>query len=447
MAVPRSPQQGEWQSTRVPKLSYRKPIPQDELDKINYAAREYVASPKNVTRTVSVRDNNEASSGLNLSQAPPKKKSSILSGFFSKEPTISALAQVEADLTAKHGAATPHTVPHVSSRKMPEHVPKVNSRWDGIPETVKMREREERQRKRFSQTGPFALQQNRLLYRNSDESIRDTTEDQQSQSRRGSDTASHTDSWQSRTDPSTRPQRHESFSSAASSNASREAKNRQAASVKSQSLRSPSGNSLPEITSFFPNSPAPKAVQPSQGSRNARMQPSRTNTTRSDANSIDAIPEHSSSPVATPREKSPATPVHADDREGRRGVLASNANHNSASGSKRTTTRIKHVPMDAFLAGEARPVEFDDEDDDDDSSTNTTFRTDLPVRQTKVQQKNLVKTNGTASKQASRERDVRASQVVRSEAAPWETQQPKFSKLATPVIAKSRTPKALAAYK
>lgn len=438
-AASRNAQQADWQSTRVPKLSYRKAIPQEELEKINYAPREYVSPPKAVTRTVSSREAIDGSPVPNSSQAPPRKKSSILAGFFSKEPTISALAQVEADLTAKHGAATPHTVPHVSSRRMPDHVPKVNSRWDGIPETVKSREREEKQRKRLSQTGTLNSPQYILRSRSSDESIRDTYNGQQSQFRRGSDTASHTDSWQSRTDTSTGPQRHESFSSGSSSNASRDAKARQAASVKSQSLRSPSGNSLPEITSFFPHQQAQEANQSSHGQKSSRVPPSRTGTTRSDTTSIEAIPEHSSSPVPTPREKSPATPIYGDDRSGHRGEVP-------RGGNKKTHAHTKHVPIDAFLAGEARPVEFDD-DDSDDSSTNTTFRTELPIRPPQAQQNERAKTNGAGAKQISKERDVRAGQMTRSEAASRGTQQPKFTKLAAPAISKNRIPKGLTAYK
>lgn len=437
MAAPRSPHQAEWQSTRVPKLSYRKPIPPEELEKVNYAPREYAPQPKAVARTVSVRETNDGPAGLNLSQAPPRKKSSILSGFFSKEPTISALAQVEADLTAKHGAATSHTVPHVSSRRMPEHVPKVNSRWDGIPETIKMREREDKQRKRLSQTGTFVSPQHHLRSRSSDESIHDT---QQSQSRRGSDTASHTDSWPSRTDASARPFRQESFSSATSSSASLEARRGQPASVKPQSLKSPSGSSLPEITSFFPHHQPQNANQISKNQKNVRKQPIRTATTRSDGTSIEAIPEHSSSPVATPREKSPATPIYCDDKEVVSAQMASKM------ANKRTNARVKNVPMDAFLAGEAKPVEFDDDDDDDDdSSTNTTFRTELPVRQ--VQQKDRVKTNRPEVKHASRDRDGRNGQVNRIEAAPWEAQQPKISKHAPAAISKNRIPKGLSAFK
>lgn len=436
-----SGQQAALQIARVPKLSYRKTLPQDELDKIKYAPREYTPPPKAAARNVSVRETVDVATGPKVSQPQPRKKSSILTGFFSKEPTISALAQVEVDLINRHGAATSHTVPHVSSRKMPEHVPKVNSKWDGIPETVKMREREDKERKRLSQAGNFT--QSQMRSRGSNESIRDTFNSQQSRFiRRDSDTASHTDSWQSQTDTSGRPHRHQSFSSATSSNGSQEVKAHQTASVKTQSLRSPSGNSLPEITSFFPHHQPQKAAQPTHVRKGSRIQATRTGTTRSDVTSIDSIPEHSSSPVATPREKSPATPVYGDERERHPGPLTSHAVSNGAVGSKVSKGRVKHTAMDAFLAGEAKPIELDDDDDDDDdSSTNTTFRTELPMRQAQTPQKARAKVSSTMNTPA------RTVQVDRIVAAPWEMQQPNFSKHTAPAMTKNRMPKALAAFK
>lgn len=465
MSTARGTQQPQWQAARVPKLSYRKPLPQDELDKINSVPpREYVPQASPITRTVSVRETVDRPPAPSSVLVAPRKKGSILSGFFSKEPTMSALAQVEADLTAKHGAATPQSVPHVSSRKMPEHVPKVNSKWDGVPEMVKLREREEKERKRLSQQSSLASPQQYNNYRDSDESIDDVEHNKKTRSRRGSDAVSHTDSWQSRGERYPGPQRQESYSTATSSNASIEDKRRPTASVKSQSLRSPSGNSLPEITSFFPHHQPSRSAQvphTSHSGHSARLQSPKSIDSRPDTVSsrdthgshTRAIPEHSSSPATTPREMSPVTPVYCTDKETAPRMAntksSSTTNHNS----KRSIARPKHAQLDAFLAGEARPVELDDEDDEDEDEeedSDATDRTRLPLRQkpTIAQQRVQAKASTAVRPQPSRQASgVKTSKIARGEAAPWELQEPAFSKTAAPIIAKNRVPKSLAGLK
>lgn len=138
-------------------------------------------------------------------------------------------------------------------------------------------------------------------------------------------------------------------------------------------------------------------------------------------------------------------------------MMGSNAKSTGAIGNKRTTTRNQHVPIDAFLAGEARPVELDDDDDDDDDnnddddSTNTTLRTNLPIRPSQTQQQSRVKANVAGTKQALRGRPdtVKIDQVNRNEAAPWEIQEPISTKTTTVAATtlKTRVPKALAVFK
>ena len=84
---------------------------------------------------------------MGASQATQKKKSSLLGGLFQvREPTQIALNQVAAQMIAQHGSTSATKVPNVRLEKMPDFVPKVNSRWDGIPETVKQKENKDRQR-------------------------------------------------------------------------------------------------------------------------------------------------------------------------------------------------------------------------------------------------------------------------------------------------------------
>ena len=72
-----------------------------------------------------------------------KKGSKFLSGFFGvKEPSAQALQDYERQLK-KHGRGRVSAVgmPGVSSAKLPATVPKVNSKWDGVPRTLKEREK------------------------------------------------------------------------------------------------------------------------------------------------------------------------------------------------------------------------------------------------------------------------------------------------------------------
>ncbi len=78
-----------------------------------------------------------------------KKKSPLFGGLFQvKEPTQVALNQVAAQLISQHGSTSATRVPNVRMEKMPDFVPKVNSKWDGIPEGVKKREKDRKQRER-----------------------------------------------------------------------------------------------------------------------------------------------------------------------------------------------------------------------------------------------------------------------------------------------------------
>lgn len=75
-----------------------------------------------------------------------KKKPSLFGGLFQvKEPTQVALNQVAAQMIAQHGSTSPTRVPNVRLEKMPEHVPKVNTKWDGVPDSVRRRDQKEKE--------------------------------------------------------------------------------------------------------------------------------------------------------------------------------------------------------------------------------------------------------------------------------------------------------------
>lgn len=86
---------------------------------------------------------------LRIPEEPLKSKGSVFSKFFSvKEPSQQAFEEYERRMRAKgptgDGRSTSGGIPGVSSAKMPASVPKVNSSWDGLPQMVKLKEKEKK---------------------------------------------------------------------------------------------------------------------------------------------------------------------------------------------------------------------------------------------------------------------------------------------------------------
>ena len=451
MSVPSNSRNPHHQAARVPKLAYRNAIPQDEADKIRSQARETAVNESNASRTGSSHSSNARPGTQTELSVPAKKKNSFLSGLFAKEPTIMALAQVEADLVAKHGAATPQAVPHVSARKLPDHVPKVNSKWDGVPEVVKQREREQKQKSQLSQKTSLAPDQS-IRSHSTDSSARTSARGQRTRRRRESDTASGTETWQTPEGTSNRYYAPSVYS--ASSEDSQQARGRQvASSVRSQSLRSPSGTSLPEITSFFPHhdkNPVPavpqrwQSVNSTTASSMGSSDQSRSDYSQreTDSSTIGVIPEHSSSPITTPREMSPVTPSYASDRA----AFPIQTMSETESSRRSQVTRSQRVlpgQIDAFLAGEASPLDINDKRGAAEQDS------DLPLRRFQQVLVDRVEPDIAKRPDSSRARlGLRASMVVRSEAAPWESEDPSMPApdLRGPT-SQRRLPKALALFR
>lgn len=84
-----------------------------------------------------------------------KKRGSSLLGFLSvKEPSKQAFLDYQESIrkqtAVRHGRISAVGMPGVSSARLPATVPKVNSKWDGVPQTLKEREKERKDSRRPS---------------------------------------------------------------------------------------------------------------------------------------------------------------------------------------------------------------------------------------------------------------------------------------------------------
>ena len=92
-------------------------------------------------------------------KTPPLKKKggSFLRMFTVKEPSTQAFEDYQKQMmkkgASKNGRVVPVGMPGVSSAKLPPTVPKVNSKWDGVPQAIKEREKEKDAAVRKSMSG------------------------------------------------------------------------------------------------------------------------------------------------------------------------------------------------------------------------------------------------------------------------------------------------------
>ena len=419
----------------------------------------------------SIRQIRESMSRTNPAMQPPsmfsqslmqqKKKSSIFGGFFAtKEPTQLALNQVAAQLTAQHGSTMPGKVPHVSSERMPDYVPKVNSKWDGVPDAVKQRDKKEKDRQKALTRQSTASNISRARSVESSErkgrhlrSARSSSRER-SRSSRGRSMISH------HSDPRS-PNPHKFYAQSVNSSGDLAAQhraddNQDSSTSYSQSLKSPSTTSLPNITTSLhediPPPPAVPAAYRSTTSTRTRhsMFSGSSRASKTSQPSLDtapppeAIPEHTSSPVATPRTGSPVTPLTQQAHEHFSNVRSSFVSSQDrvsldSSGPNvlplpvNTKNKVMKRQAETFLAGEARPFELPDEDDDSPPASR-----DLPLRQwgglrgsllgqkaPELPPRSIDRLAQDLSKRPDSSRSrlgLKASMLVRTEATPWEGQ-------------------------
>ncbi|OCL07080.1 hypothetical protein AOQ84DRAFT_65227 [Glonium stellatum] len=208
--------------------------------------------------SVSQTSTQDASRGT-PTKGQKKKKGNSMFGFLTlKEPSQSALehfAEHQRKQAAEKGGNMGAVgIPGVSMQKLPPTVPKVNSKWDGIPESLKAKEAAQKKRESFLNS-----EKPKLKSIGSPDGSVVTFE--------SSGSRNPPNSIASSSDLSSRSARRPSHSTSTSSEGgqpkgkskrfiSPPAFDPSAAGLKTRtSLKSPSMTSLPEISYFFPDEP------------------------------------------------------------------------------------------------------------------------------------------------------------------------------------------------
>jgi hypothetical protein len=384
-----------------------------------------------------------------------KKRPSLLGGFFVKEPSRVALEQLAQKLIAEHGELSARAIPGVSSATMPDTVPKVNSKWDGRPESKRLKDSRGRETTSAKSTSSRSSAQSRsvdISDRDYASSRGDRPETWHSSSifshTKGSSTAPYSGP---RTPASDVDASHSGIKGTLSPNILGEMPSPH--SSRSQSLRSPSGSSLPPITSFFPDQiPDPpalplkfKTATQAQAALPIRPKSEVIVESRPQVSAAadppppppDASLDPISSPSATSSEASPTTPTStytsipsfdsARPREEDRiitsfvqpkpeGTLRLSLGKNML-GPPAWVKRKASPSTKAFLAGEARPLEIPDDGPEHPQSGH---RREDPATSASPKRVSLIRLHQNLEKRpdSSRERlGLRASMLVDTDSA------------------------------
>ena len=228
------------------------------------------------------------------STMPSKKRASSLFGFLSvKEPSQQAFLDYEESIrkqsAARNGRITAVGLPGVSSAKLPRTVPRVNSKWDGVPQTLKEKEKEKRDASRPALMSHRHSSSNAteggMKAQKSSSTLGSRRSSTKSTSSSESKAGNHSDSRVTKLD-------WESYTFANSSGL------KGLSRTSTHSSDSPSTPTLPEMTSFCPQDvPEPPKIPAQYRRQTSTKVPSH----------ID-VPQYSASPSLTPVETSPVTP-------------------------------------------------------------------------------------------------------------------------------------------
>ena len=223
-----------------------------------------------------------------------KKRGSSLFSFLSvKEPSQQAFLDYQESIrkqtAARSGRVTAVGMPGVSSAKLPLTVPRVNSKWDGVPQTLKEKGKEKKDARRPSLMSHRHSSSNAtaggLKSRRSSLTLGSQRSNPKSPSFFGNKAGNPSDS-------SVAKLGWESYSLSNGSSS------KDLTSTSTSSGASPSTSPLPEMNCFFPQDvPKPPMIPAHYRSLASTEVPSH----------ID-VPQHSVSPSLTPMETSPITP-------------------------------------------------------------------------------------------------------------------------------------------
>ena len=103
--------------------------------------RSSEAADPRYTKSVSGSSAAQTANSLAKSAKKDKKGGSFLNFVSVKEPSAQAFEEYQNAMRKKRGRATALGMPGVSSAKLPPTVPRVNSKWDGVPQAVKEKDK------------------------------------------------------------------------------------------------------------------------------------------------------------------------------------------------------------------------------------------------------------------------------------------------------------------
>lgn len=383
-----SARQPDWQPSppRVPQLKYRNSASPDAVattaieDCYTAGNQPNVAKPQGLSirdirmsmpqnqaserHTPSPPKSSMAPSLMTASQAPTKKKSSLFGGLFAvKEPTQLALSQFSAQLTAQHGSTSATKVPNVRMEKMPQHVPKVNAKWDGIPDAVKQREKRDKELARAAKRQSITTS---TVQSNSSERLPRPSESRRSEiSDRSSDSDRRSPNSHKRTEDSRTANPHRFYAQSVNSSGDLAAQLRpellsRPSSVSSAppSNKSSSSKSLGERAVFEDDISGKAKTSTHKRRTSGKKMSHQLNSSQRPSS------KHSRSTSGPKRERSPLAPLlQGSDRE-----VVTLASSGPDVLPLPTRTRKPLTPGNpAFLAGEAQPFELPKEDAEEDA--------------------------------------------------------------------------------
>lgn len=443
MEVSTVPPQTGWQGARVPRLKYRNPVPADDaiqsapphnlpgqqpatdpLRQAGPSIREIrLSMSEGQTQDQHLSPPKSAMPPANLTpKTPPRKKSSLFGGLFAtKEPTQLALNQVTAQIIAQHGSTSARKVPNVSMEKMPEHVPKVNAKWDGVPDAVKLREKREKDRARAAKRQ--SMTSSTVRSHSSERASRPSGSRASQHSGHSQDSRARSLHSSSRKHDSYNPNPHRFYAQSVNSSGDLAAQQRPddesrpssayspPPSVKSASSKSLADGVIPDDIPPPPKIPAHHSRVTSQGKHGHRSTPPT-------APSADAVPDQTRSPAMTPRDGSPVTPIQQSDEPEAAFHIATTRRDElllASSGPDvlplpvSTQPKPGTKPNPVFLAGEAQEFQLPD----DDKASIRSHGPPIPPRSAE-------RTAGIEKRpDSSRERlGLRANMVVKQD-SPW----------------------------